>query len=41
MEHAQKRMIERDISKELLSDLIETGRLSYKDDKYAWTAKYY
>lgn len=40
-EHAQKRMIERDISKELLSDLIETGRLSYKDDKHAWIAKCY
>jgi len=34
-EHAQKRMIERDISNELLSDLIETGQLSYKDDKHA------
>ncbi|MGZ8175902.1 MULTISPECIES: DUF4258 domain-containing protein [Methylobacter] len=40
-EHAQKRMIERDISMELLIDLIETGALSYKDDKHAWIAKFY
>ena len=40
-EHAKKRMTERDISVELLIDLIETGELSYKDDKHAWIAKYY
>jgi len=40
-EHAKKRMIERDISMELLCDLIETGQLTYKDDKHAWIAKYY
>jgi Domain of unknown function (DUF4258) len=40
-EHAKRRMIERDISIELLIDLIETGELSYKDDKHAWIAKYY
>lgn len=39
--HAQKRMFERDISEELLSDLIETGQLSYKDDKHAWITKFY
>ena len=39
-EHAKKRMIERDISMELLSDLIETGDVSYKDDKHAWIAKF-
>ena len=37
----KKRMIERDISIELLSDLIETGELNYKDDKHAWIAKHY
>jgi hypothetical protein len=40
-EHAKKRMIERDISIELLSDLIETGQITYKDDKHAWIAKFY
>lgn len=40
-EHAQKRMIERNISLELLSDLIETGQLRHKDDKHAWIAKSY
>jgi Domain of unknown function (DUF4258) len=40
-EHAKNRMIERDISMELLSDLIETGQLNYKDDKHAWIAKHF
>lgn len=40
-EHAKKRMIERDISTELLTDLIETGQLIYKDNKHAWIAKHY
>jgi hypothetical protein len=40
-EHAKKRMVERDISMDLLSDLIETGQLNYKDDKHAWLAKHY
>ena len=40
-EYAKKRMIERDISMELLGDLIETGQLNYKDDKHAWIAKYF
>ena len=40
-EHAKKRMIERDISMELLSNLIETGQLNYKDDKHAWIAKHF
>ena len=39
--NAKKRMIERDISMELLSDLIETGQLNYKDDKHAWIAKHF
>jgi Domain of unknown function (DUF4258) len=39
--HAQKRMIERDISMELLHDLIETGELRYKDEQHAWIAKHY
>lgn len=29
------------ISIELLSDLIETGLLNYKDDKHAWIAKHF
>lgn len=40
-EHAKKRMLERDISSELLGDLIETGQLTYKDDKHAWIAKHF
>jgi hypothetical protein len=39
--HAQKRMSERDISMDLLNDLIETGELRFKDEKHAWIAKYY
>ena len=34
-------MLERDISNELLDDLIETGQLTYKDDKHAWIAKHF
>ena len=34
-------MIERDISMELLSNLIETGQINYKDDKHAWIAKHF
>jgi hypothetical protein len=37
--HAQKRMTERDISMDLLHDLIETGELRYKDEQHAWIAK--
>ncbi len=40
-EHAKRRMNERDISMEILIDLIETGELSYKDDKHGWVAKFY
>ena len=40
-EHAKKRMIDRDISIELLNDLIETGELKYKDDMHAWIAKHF
>jgi hypothetical protein len=40
-EHAKKRLLERDISIELLIDIIETGQLRYKDTTHAWIAKYY
>lgn len=40
-EHAKKRMYERDISEDLLFDLVETGELKFKDSKHGWIAKFY
>ena len=34
-------MYERDISEDLLFDLVETGELKFKDSKHGWIAKFY
>lgn len=39
--HATDRMKERYIDETQLSDLIETGKLKYKDDKCVWIFKTY
>lgn len=40
-QHAQQRMIQRDMDEALVLDIIETGTLRHKDDKRIWVAKHY
>lgn len=40
-DHALKRMAERNISEQLLLDLIETGTLKLKDQEHGWIFKHY
>lgn len=40
-DHARSRMAERNITDELLLDLIETGELRHKDPTRIWLAKHY
>lgn len=37
--HARERMSQRDITEALLSELLETGQVRYKDDIRLWIAK--
>ncbi|HYN55309.1 MAG TPA: DUF4258 domain-containing protein [Methylotenera sp.] len=39
--HAKLRMIERDISEQIIIDLVETGITKSKDDKHLWIYKAY
>jgi hypothetical protein len=39
--HAQIRMEQRGISKEIVLDLVETGTVKHKDDKHLWIFKNY
>ncbi|CAK0743359.1 conserved hypothetical protein [Gammaproteobacteria bacterium] len=39
--HAKKRMVERCIDEELLLDIIEAGRIKYKDERHLWIFKWY
>lgn len=39
--HAQTRMLERNISEDLLLDLIETGSVKYKNAQHLWIFKGY
>lgn len=39
--HAQIRMEERDITNDIVSDLIKTGAVKRKDDKHLWIFKSY
>ncbi len=39
--HAKTRMIERNITEEIILDLVETGSTHYKDDKRLWIYKAY
>ncbi len=39
--HASARMMERDITDDLLFDLIETGEIRFKDEKHCWIFKVY
>ena len=38
--HANQRMIERDISPELLLEVIDTGDTKYSDETHLWAFKY-
>lgn len=40
-DHANKRMIERDIDEARLLDIVETGQVKYKDDRHLWLFKGY
>jgi len=40
-QHARRRMAEREISEELLMDLIDTGEVRHKDERRLWIAKRY
>ena len=40
-DHANKRMVERDIDEARILDLIETGQVKYKDDRHLWLFKGY
>jgi len=40
-QHARLRMVERDISEEIIIDLVETGATQYKDEKRLWIYKAY
>lgn len=39
--HAQQRMLERDISLEMLLDIVDNGDTRYKDDTHLWAYKSY
>ena len=39
--HTKLRMTERDISEEIIIDLVETGTTKYKDEKHLWIYKAY
>lgn len=39
--HARERMAERQITEELLRDMIETGTATYKDECRVWLSKAY
>lgn len=39
--HAKLRMIARNISDEIIMDLIENGLTKYKDEKHLWIYKAY
>jgi len=39
--HAKVRMEERDITQDILLDLIENGNIKFKDDKHYWIFKNY
>ena len=39
--HAKIRMVERNITEEIILDLVETGNTHYKDDKRLWIYKAY
>ncbi len=39
--HAKLRMIERNISDEIIMDLVENGLTKYKDEKHLWIYKAY
>lgn len=38
--HARERMTQRQISESVLSDLLESGELRYKDERRLWVAKH-
>jgi hypothetical protein len=40
-DHANKRMVERDIDDSRILDIIETGQAKYKDDRHLWLFKGY
>ena len=39
--HAKIRMVERNITDEIIMDLVETGKTQYKDEKRLWIYKAY
>lgn len=39
--HAKLRMVERDVTEEIIIDLVETGMTQYKDEKHLWIYKAY
>lgn len=39
--HAEKRMLERSISREMLIDVIDTGTTKYRDETHLWVYKHY
>jgi hypothetical protein len=39
--HAEKRMLERSISREMLIDIIDTGTTKYRDETHLWVYKHY
>ena len=39
--HAEKRMLERGISRETLIDIIDTGTTKYRDETHLWVYKNY
>ena len=39
--HAKIRMVERNITEEIILDLVETGKTEYKDEKRLWIYKAY
>jgi hypothetical protein len=38
--HAQQRMTERHISEAMVADVIETGTLKRRDERYLWVFKH-
>ena len=39
--HAKARMLERQISEDIILDILETGTTKYKDDTHFWVFKSY
>jgi len=40
-DHAKRRMRDRGIDDTLLADIVETGRVKYKDERHLWIFKGY